>query len=169
MRMTRVMIIGLGLLLAACSKDDGVRHLSSAGDGPDEFRILPSKSLEAPSSYDALPAPTPGAANRTDLDPKGDAVVALGGSRNAVNSTTIPSGDSGLVNYSGRKGRTQDIRTTLAVEDEAYRKKRGRFTNIRIVRTDQYNEVYKREHLNQYEEQERWRRGGAATPAAPPG
>lgn len=169
MRMTQVMFVGLALALSACGNDEGIRRLSSSGDGPDEFKILPTKPLEAPSSYTALPTPTPGAGSRTDLDPIGDAVVALGGSRNAVRSTSIPSGDAGLVNYSSRKGRTQTIRTELAAEDAEFRKGRGRFTGIRIVKTDVYNEVYKRYHLDAYQEQERWRQGGAATPAAPPG
>ena len=170
MRKTHVMIgMMVATLLAACSNDDGIRRLSSNGDGPDEFRIVPSKPLEAPSSYSSLPTPTPGGTNRTDLDPTGDAVVALGGSRKAANSTTIPSGDSQLVAHTGRKGRTADIRETLYAEDAQFRKGRGRFSNIRIVKTDVYNEVYKKYHLDAREEQERWRQGGATTPAAPPG
>lgn len=169
MRKTHVLIgLMVGTLLAACS-DQGIRHLSSNGDGPDEFRIVPSKPLEAPANYSSLPAPTPGGTNRTDLDPSGDAVVALGGSRKAANSTTIPSGDSRLVNHTGRQGRSADIRATLYAEDEKFRKGRGRFSNIRIVKTDVYNDVYKKYHLDARNEQERWRSGGAQTPAAPPG
>ncbi len=168
MRLSRALILGVGLLLAACSSDKGIRQLSSNGDGPDEFRILPNKPLEAPPSYTALPTPTPGAENRTDLDPIGDAVVALGGSRKATHTSSIPSRDSSLVNYTGRQGRAQDIRTSLATEDAQFRKSRGRFTNIRLTKSDRYNEVYKRHHLNQYAELYRWRRAGVATPTAPP-
>lgn len=169
MRVSRALILGVGLLLAACSGDKGIRQLSSNGDGPDEFRILPSKPLTQPKDYKTLPTPTPGGANITDLDPKGDAVAALGGSRKSLNRTSIPSGDAGLVNYSARLGRSSDIRSTVAAEDAEFRKKRGRFTNIRIVKEDRYNEVYKKYHLEQFAEQDRWRRGGAVTPAAPPG
>lgn len=168
MRASRALIIGLSLLLAACSGDKGVRHLSSNGDGPDEFRILPAKPLSEPPNYSYLPPPTPGQSNITDLDPVGDAVAALGGSRKATKKTTIPGGDSSLVNYSGRLGRTQDIRTTLAAEDADFRKRRGRFTNIRISKQDRYNEIYEKHHLDQYAEQSRWRRAGITTPAAPP-
>ncbi|SHI44678.1 Beta-barrel assembly machine subunit BamF [Shimia gijangensis] len=168
MRVSRALILGFGLLLAACSGDDGIRQLSSNGEGPDEFRILPAKPLSVPKDFNALPTPTPGGANSTDVDPVGDAVVALGGSRKAANSTSIPGGDAGLVNYSGRLGRAENIRATVAADDAEFRKKRGRFTNIRIVKEDRYNEVYKKQHLNQYAEQDRWRRGGATTPAAPP-
>lgn len=168
MRKTQVMILAFGLLLAACS-DGGLRSLSSDDDGPDEFSIVPSKPLEEPSSYAALPVPTPGGSNRTDLDPSGDAVAALGGSRKALTSTKIPSSDTALVNYTGRKGRSQGIRATLYAEDADFRKRRGRFTSIRIAKTDQYNKVYKNYHLDAYAEQQRWRKGGAVTPAAPPG
>ncbi|MDV4144886.1 MULTISPECIES: DUF3035 domain-containing protein [Shimia] len=168
MRIMRVAMIGCVLALAACSSDDGVRVLSSNGDGPDEFRILPAKPLSEPKSYTSLPEPTPGGKNLTDVDPKGDAVAALGGRRNAVHSDTIARSDSALVNYTGRNGRTEDIRGTLASEDEEFRKRRGRFANIKIVKQDRYNDVYDRYQLDQYQEQYRWRRGGATTPAAPP-
>lgn len=168
MRVSRVLILGVGLLLAACSSDKGVRLLSSNGDGPDEFRILPNKPLQAPPSYTALPLPTPGAGNRTDLDPLGDATEALGGSRKARHASSIPARDTSLVNYASRQGRTPDIRASLASDDEAFRKNRGRLTNIRVTKQDRYNEVYKRHHLDQYRELYRWRRAGVATPTAPP-
>ncbi|WP_372884113.1 DUF3035 domain-containing protein [Shimia sp.] len=168
MRLSRALILGASLLLAACSNDKGVRHLSSNGDGPDEFRILPNKPLEAPPNYTSLPAPTPGEGNRTDLDPLGDAVVALGGSRSAKHATAIPGRDSSLVNYASRQGLSPDIRASLASDDEAFRQSRGRFTNIRLVKQDRYNEVYKRYHLDQYRELYRWRGAGVATPTAPP-
>ncbi|MBR9843327.1 MAG: DUF3035 domain-containing protein [Rhodobacteraceae bacterium] len=168
MRITRVLMIGLVMALAACSSDDGIRILSSNGEGPDEFRILPTKPLSAPANYSALPEPTPGGKNLTDRDPKGDAVVALGGKRSAVHGEGIARSDSALVSYTGRKGRSENIRGTLASEDEEYRKRRGRFSNIKIVKQDRYNEVYDKYQLDQYQEHYRWRRGGATTPAAPP-
>jgi hypothetical protein len=168
MRIMRGVMIGCVMALAACSSDDGVRILSSNGEGPDEFRILPSKPLSAPASYAALPEPTPGGRNLTDLDPRGDAVAALGGRRSAVHSDTIARADSALVSYTGRNGRTEDIRGTLAAEDEEFRERRGRFANIKIIKQDRYNDVYERYQLDQYQEQYRWRRGGATTPAAPP-
>ncbi|MCW8842783.1 MAG: DUF3035 domain-containing protein [Rhodobacteraceae bacterium] len=167
MRIMRVLMIGCVLALGACS-NDGIRILSSNGDGPDEFRILPAKPLSAPKTYAALPEPTPGGKNLTDLDPKGDAVAALGGRRDAVHSEKIARSDSALVSYTGRNGRSASIRGTLATEDEAFRKSRGRLANIKLVKQDRYNQVYDRYQLDQYQEQYRWRRGGAVTPAAPP-
>jgi len=167
MRVSRAIILGVSLLLAACSGKEGIRHLSSNGDGPDEFRILPSKPLETPQNYSALPTPTPGGSNITALDPKGDAVAALGGSRKAVHSTTISKSDAALVNYSGRTGRSADIRQTVAAEDAEFRRTKGRFSNFKIVKEDRYNEIYEGQHLNAPREQARWRAGGAKTPAAP--
>ncbi|MGX9352741.1 DUF3035 domain-containing protein [Shimia sp. W99] len=170
MRLRHVLMIGLVLGLAACGSDKGVRVLSSNGEGPDEFRIVPGKPLTQPKDYAALPAPTPGQGNITDQDPLGDAAVALGGSAKARNNTQgIGSSDGALVNYASRKGRDGNIRQTVGAEDAEFRRKRGRFTNIRIVKEDRYNEIYKREHLDYYPEWWRWRKAGAKTPAAPPG
>jgi len=168
MRLKRMFLFGMALTLAACSGNDGLRHLSKPGDGPDEFRIIPAKPLEQPKDLAALPAPTPGGVNRTDLDPIGDAVAALGGSRSAVHGTAISNSDAALVNYTGRTGRSADIRQTVAAEDAEFRRKRGRFTNIKIGKQDRYNEVYEKHHLGQYSEQGRWRQAGAPTPASPP-
>ncbi|MEP2532264.1 DUF3035 domain-containing protein [Shimia sp.] len=168
--MSRILIVGLGLALAACSSDKGVRQLSSTGDGPDEFLVMPGKPLTQPENYAALPPPTPGQGNITDLDPMGDAVVALGGSRTARNNKqTIGKSDGALVSYTSRNGRAADIRQTVLAEDDAFRKRRGRFTNFRIGKQDRYNEVYNRQQLNSYDEWWRWRSSGARTPAAPPG
>ncbi len=168
MRLTRFLIVGCILGLSACS-NDGLRQLSQDGEGPDEFLILPGQELTQPENYTALPTPVPGASNRADVDPLGAASAALGGSSTArFNTASIGSSDGALVNHTSRLGRDADIRSTLAAEDEAFRKRRGRFTNIRIVNYDVYNEVYKREILAAYDEWWRWRRAGARTPAAPP-
>lgn len=66
-------ILCTALLLGACSKSGTV------DDGPDEFLILPGKTLRAPTSFSNLPEPTPGAGNLTDPTPLGDAKRALGG------------------------------------------------------------------------------------------
>lgn len=169
MRLSQVVIFGLALAVAGCAgKDSGIRILSSSGDGPDEFRIVPSKPLSAPENYAELPAPTPGGENLTDVDPVGDAVAALGGKRSATQGDAVSSADAAMVNYAARKGLQSDIREVTAAEDADFRKRRGRFSNIRIVPTDRYNKIYDDEHLDQYREQRRWRLSGAKTPAAPP-
>ncbi|MGR3712689.1 MAG: DUF3035 domain-containing protein [Shimia sp.] len=169
MHVSRLLILGLVVAsLAACSNNKTLRHLSNEGDGPDEFSILPGKELTQPSDYAALPPPDPDGVNRTDLDPVGDAVVALGGKAQSRGSTaSIGASDAALVTYASRNGRTADIRQTTRVEDEAFRKRRGRFTNIRLVKHDIYEKVYEPQDLERTEEWWRWRRAGSSTPAAP--
>jgi hypothetical protein len=73
------------LLLGACaSKDPKLLNLRKTSSGPDEFSILPNKSLEMPLSLATLLVPTPGGGNLTDPTPNRDAILALGGSVKAV-------------------------------------------------------------------------------------
>ena len=74
-----------------------------------------------------------------------------------------------MVNYANRAGSTGDIRQTLAAEDQDFRSRKARFTKIRLVRVDRYNEAYRSQSLRPYDELERWRKAGAPTPSAPPG
>ncbi len=166
----RLLILAvLAVGVSACSNSKTLHSNVPTGQGPDEFTIMPGKELTQPKDYAALPPPTPGGVNRTDQDPLGDAVAALGGSANARSpyNTTIPASDGGLVNYTSRLGREADIRQTVLAEDEAFRKRRGRFTQIRISRKGLYEEVYKRQALDYNNEWWRWKRAGARTPAAP--
>ncbi len=165
-----MMGLALVLLLAGCAGDAPVqlKDLRSFTGGPDEFLVLPSKPLEEPPSFTALPTPTPGGGNLTDQNPKGDAVAALGGRPERLADTGVAAQDGALVAAASRNGVTSGVRATLATEDEAFRRRQSRLTNIRIVRTDRYNQVYRNQSLKPYDELGRWRRAGAVTPAAPP-
>lgn len=157
--------------LAACSgedRDTRLRTFYNNSGGPEEFAILPNKPLEAPQNFRELPQPTPGGSNRTDLTPKADAVAALGGRPSALNQTGVPGSEGALVAYTGRNGRAADIRPVLAQEDEDFRKRKSRFTNIRLFRIDRYYQVYKRQSIDAQSTANRWRRAGAPTPTAPP-
>ncbi|WP_270725777.1 DUF3035 domain-containing protein [Shimia sp. Alg240-R146] len=168
MHVSRLIILGLVVSLAACGSNKPLRTMGTDSNGPDEFSILPGKELTQPSEYSTLPTPVPNGVNRTDLNPIGDAVVALGGRAEPLtNNPTIGSGDAALVSYASRNGRTADIRQTARVEDEAFRKKRGRLTRIRLVKHDIYEKVYESQDLGEFDEWWRWRRAGARTPAAP--
>lgn len=160
----RAAAAGLALcLLAAC--DGGPPQLMNlrAGDGPDEFAILPPKALQLPPDVAALPPPTPGGANLTDPNPRADAIVALGG-----NPSGGAGGDAALLNHTGRYGRAADIRATLAAEDYAFRdRNRGRVLE-RLFNTTVYYAAYKPQSLDQQAELRRWRARGVATPSAPP-
>ncbi|MEO0401685.1 MAG: DUF3035 domain-containing protein [Pseudomonadota bacterium] len=152
--------------LAACA-DKGLRQVTSRGEGPDEFIVVPAKPLEQPESFAALPQPTPGGFNRSDQRPLEDSVAQLGGQRTSPNGA-IPGGDAALVNHTSRFGREANIRGTLAEADAQFRKRSARLTRIRIVREDFYNQAYRREALNPARVAAQFRRAGIATPSAPP-
>ncbi|QBF33743.1 hypothetical protein CFI11_21385 [Thalassococcus sp. S3] len=166
--MPHIAIIILGsLALAGCS-NTGLRDLRSNSGGPDEFLVQPVKPLSAPDSYSALPTPMPGGANLVDPQPRADAVVALGGRASALSSQGVPASDAALVGQTGRYGVQSGIRASLAEEDEAFRRRRGRLTQFQLFRTDRYNQVYRRQSLDPFDETDRFRRTGAQTSTSPP-
>lgn len=153
-------------LLSACGEPN-LRNLRSQGDGPDDFTIVPAKPLEEPTSYSALPEPTPGGSNRTDQRPLEDVVAALGGQATSP-TAAIPGRDAALVNHTGRFGREAGIRSTLATADQRFRDRQRRLTNIRIFREDIYAQIYRRQSLDPARTAEQFRRAGIPTPSAPP-
>lgn len=156
--------------LAGCgaNRDISMRNLDRTNSsGPEEFAVLPVKPLEQPESYNALPAPTPGGANRTDPTPEANAVAALGGNPQA-NAGPVPAADAALVNQVSRFGVPADIRTTLARDDYEFRRRASRFTGIRIVKVDRYRQAYRRQTLDAFAERDRFQRAGIRTPSAPP-
>lgn len=156
--------LGLVFLLAACGDRDDQRlmNLRSPHDGPDEFAILPTKPLEMPKDFAALPEPQPGARNLVDPAPLDDAVIALGGRPGAGG------GDAALVAAAGRNGVAGNIREQLAAEDEAFRGRNGPLLLERLFGSSAYNRVYARSALQSDPELERWRRANARTPSATP-
>jgi hypothetical protein len=94
-------------------------------------------------------------------------VAALGGKRSALQASGVPASDGALVNHVARNGVSPTIRADLAEEDAAFRKRQARFTNIRIVRVDRYNQAYRRLRLDPDKEAARWRAVGVSTPSAP--
>lgn len=154
------------LTVGGCA-NTGLRDLRNNTTGPDEFIVQPVKPLEEPPSYNALPAPTPGQANLTDRYPVAEGTAALGGQRGDPNGP-IPASEGGLVQYASRLGVAPGIRQTLAETDADFRRRKARFTQIRIVPVDRYNEAYRRQALDAQSEAAKWRRAGARTPSAPP-
>lgn len=167
MRLMQAAMILIAVTLLGACENKGLRVLVKPGEGPDEFRITPGKPLEEPQDYGALPPPTPDGSNRTDQRPLQDGAAALGG-RPPAEGGAIPAADGAVVNHASRFGRDPAVRAELAAVDEDFRRRRARFTQIRIVPEDRYNQVYRREALDPQREQERWRRAGARTPSAPP-
>ncbi len=153
--------------VAGCSKK-GLRDLRAPGPGPDEFMILPVKPLTAPQDYTALPAPKPGRGNLVDQTPTTEAVVALGGRAEAMVPGGVPAADGALVTASSRYGVEPDVRETLAQNDAKFRKRQSRMTRFRLLPVDRYEQAYRRQALEPYPENERYRWAGAGTPTAPP-
>ncbi|WP_128253193.1 DUF3035 domain-containing protein [Falsirhodobacter deserti] len=163
MRAALALAGGAFLMLSACGGDDpNLIRLRSAGNGPDEFSVVPQKPLQMPPSLNALPPPTPGGVNRTEPNPQAEAITALGGNPNAG-----AAGDGALLAATGRYGTEAGVRGQLAAEDEAFRAgNRGRLLD-RVLNNTTYYQAYGDELLDPQSETVRWRQQGRRTPAAP--
>ena len=156
------------LVLGACGAPDNpvLMHAAAQEREPDEFGILPTAPLEMPSDFAALPAANPGGTNRVDPQPRADVARALGGSPAAAIAPGAV--DGGIVNYTARFGRSENIRDQLAAEDLEHRQRnRGRLLE-RMFGVNVYVQAYEHMALDKYAELERWRRAGVRTPTAPP-
>ncbi|MBK0326214.1 DUF3035 domain-containing protein [Rhodobacteraceae bacterium F11138] len=162
-----LMILGAGVMLAGCGNKP-LHDLRTNSQGPDEFMVLPVKPLTAPQDYDVLPAPTPGGKNLVDQNPKADAIAALGGKPSALESTGVPSSDGALVASAGRYGVPANTRAALAQSDADFRKRQGRMSGFKLFPVDRYSQIYKRESIEPFYINERFRRSGFGTPTAPP-
>ena len=150
--------------LAACGRSEpSLFNIRKTDPAPDEFSILPSRPLEQPPSYAALPPPTPGAANRTDPQPGAEAIAALGGRADGGMR-----GDGALVATIGRYGVGPGIREQLAVEDLAFRRANSGRLLDRVLDRNIYFRAYAPQSLDQHGELDRLRRAGVRTVAAPP-
>jgi hypothetical protein len=160
-----VMVLIAATGLSACAKK-GLRELDARRNSPDEFLVLPSKPLEAPTSYSSLPEPTPGGTNLTDRNPNAEAVAALGG--RLAPADGVPSSDAALVTAASRHGVAPDIRPELAEADAKLRKRGAFLANIKLFRIDRYAEVYERQSLEPGKVAGAYRKAGIPVPSAPP-
>ncbi len=165
-------VLAAALTLSGCGgydRDITLRKIRNSDRGPDEFTVVPGKELQSPTNYAELPPPNPTGTNRTDLNPKADAVAALGGKPSALENRGVASADGALVTAASRKGGVDPtIRTTLASEDEDFRRRKSRWTRWRIFGSDEYYDAYEKQTIDPVTTQRRWRRAGAPTPTAPP-
>jgi len=165
----RLAALALLVLVSACARGEpNLMRIERSGQGPDEFAIVPGKPIEIPQDLSSLPPPAPpGSGSRTDATPEIDAVAALGGSPARLRRDGQLS-DPGLARSAGRYGVDPGVRADLAAEDLEFRRNnRGRLLE-RLFNVTTYYDVYERTELNQHAEQERWRRAGARSSAAPP-
>ena len=159
-------LILIATTLSACSSE-GLQQVTSNSRGPDEFIVDPKSELVIPDNLAELPAPTPGQANRADIDPEATMVTSLGG-RAGDASAPIPNSDGALVTAASRFGVTPNIRQALAEEDAAFRRGQSRFTQFKLFPENLYNDVYSSQALDQRATAEAWRRAGARLPSYPP-
>lgn len=156
-------------LLSGCARGEKTPDLMNVrSDGPDEFALLPNKPIQVPEDLAALPAPTPGGANRVDPTPHADAITALGGNPSRLEETGIPRSDSALVAQTTRFGTSPAIRETLAAEDLEFRRRNDGRLLERLFNVNIYYSAYEEQSLDQYAEIERWRRAGVRNVGAPP-
>ena len=161
---TTLVLMSAVIGLSACSSGGpSLMNLRNTEAGPDEFAIVPTQELEIPTDLGALPTPTLGGANRADPTPEADAIAALGGNIARANAAA---GD--LVSHASRFGVADNIRGTLAAEDEAFRSNNGGRLLERLFNNNVYFRAYRAQSLDRYAELERLRRSGIQTPSAPP-
>lgn len=153
------LIIVTGISVSACS---------GSKTGPDEFGVVPNKPLIIPEDLAALPEPNKSVRNRADQVPLEDAVVALGGDSDRLNSTSINTSDQALLATTGRFGNAGNIRAITAQEDLQYRENNKPRILERLAGGDYYIERYEKQSLDSNAELLRLRRLGVRTPSAPP-
>ena len=167
MRLSLGMIIVTGLVLAGCS-GGGLRELSKASAGPDEFLILPNKPLTPPPDSGVLPNPTPGGTNLVDQNPIADAVAALGGRPELYANNGVPTSDGVLVAQASRYGVPPGTRVTLAEEDAKFRKRKAVLSKFRLFKVDRYEQSYNSQAIDPFRQAGRFQNAGIRVPTAPP-
>lgn len=160
----RAMVILAPLALAACGEGGVAGALRSSGvtSTPDEFMVLPTRPLEMPENFAALPPPTPGAGNRVDYRPHAEAVAGLTGAPGPAGNAD----GSSLVAQAGP--RQPGVRQTLAVEDVEWRDTHHGLLIPRLIAKDKDTVTYQPMILDAAAEFLRLRSSGVQQPAAPP-
>ncbi len=167
MRLSPGIIIVAALALAGCS-GGGLRELSRASAGPDEFLVLPNKPLTAPPEYNSLPTPTPGGANLVDQHPIADAAAALGGRPELYANNGVPTSDGGLLAQTSRYGVPPNTRVILAEEDAQFRKRKATLSKFRLFKVDRYEQSYKSQTIDPFTQAGALLNAGIRIPTAPP-
>lgn len=167
-----VVIVALIGVVSGCDTSKGVGRFF-AGDenkqnGPDEFGIVPTRALELPDDLVSLPEPKPGARNRTDPLPEHDAVAALGGQPDRLDSTRVGAGEGVLLAAAERRGTAANIREVLAKEDKEFRDDNGPLFLERLFKVNTYLKTYKDDTLEARRTNDLLRRKGVKTPSVSP-
>ena len=147
-------VCGAALMLSLAGCGGGLNP------GPDEFAVLPGKTLQSPDDFANLPAPTPGGSNLTDPTPIGDAVAVLGGRSSAVNRLGTSVLDGALLSYTSRYGVTPGLSNQSSSQNTNSTSRQGLFGRLLSG--------FGGQTLNPFRELERLRAAGIRTPSAPP-
>ncbi|KAB7614308.1 DUF3035 domain-containing protein [Amylibacter sp. SFDW26] len=164
-----IFMLALGFLVAACGRGESI--FDKNGDfkirdaGPDEFSIIPTKPLEIPEDTVTLPEPTLGSKNRVDLEPDRDAITALGGNPERLDSELIASDEQALIAAASRSGVPGNIRDQIDADAKVIAKKRKPRFFQRWIGHDGRLQTYKSESLDPVLETDRLRRQGVRTPS----
>jgi len=163
------MVLALMLVLSACGNSDPrLLNVAAGNNSPDEFAVLPGKTLQTPANYTDLPVPTPGGTNITDAAPNAAAIVALGGNPAVLSSAGIPVADAELLKQVQRFGVSPNVRAELSAADLTLRRRRGALFFTRWLSRNRYFAAYRAQSLDQFGELARLRALGIKTPSAPP-
>lgn len=152
--------------LSACGSNQ-LMNIETGQNSPDEFAILPTRSLSMPPDLALLPEPTPGGANITDPTPAADAVAALGGNPARLADQGVGAADQALVAHASRRGTDPAIRQRLAQADADWRSGNRRRPLEALFGTTVYQRAYRPLALDSTAEQQRWQRVGAITQTSP--
>ncbi len=157
------------MAVTACGRDKEI--FDKNGDfkirdaGPDEFAIVPTKELEIPEDTTTLPEPALGSVNRVDLVPQKDAVAALGGQPDRLDSTLVANDEQALIAAASRNGVSADIRDQIAEDDKKFNKKNRRKRFERWFGFGSRLKTYQNQSIEQTQELNRLRRQGVRTPS----
>jgi len=160
----RALLVLAPLVLAACGEGGlvGALRTSGAVSTPDEFMVLPTRPLEMPQDFAALPPPKPGTVNRVDYRPHVEAIAGLTGAPG-------PAGNAdGAVLVAQAGPREPGVRQALAIEDVEWRNTHHGLLIPRLIAKDKATVTYAPMILDSAEEFERLRAAGVQQPAAPP-
>lgn len=165
LRCALLVLVAIGLSACEESADDRdllTRVLSANTQSPEEFAVVPNKPLTLPEDLASLPPPQPGITSRSELDPRADAIAALGGGQRGVRA------DGRLLAALGVSQADPNIRTTLAREARDFRENNPGLILDRMFGRMTDPVIFRGQLLDPAAEVERLRAAGVRVPQMAP-
>jgi hypothetical protein len=141
------------------------RVVANAYEAPEEFAVVPKKPLVMPSDMTALPPPSAPGTSRSEPDPRGDALAALGG---RPGGRGTGGADRALLAAAGAQNARPDIRAVLAAEDARFRDRNKGLVLDRMFGVFTEGDRYAQYKLDAEAELLRLRARGVWVPQLPP-